>query len=183
VTPLRRARREVYRVYAEDEFLAGPDRAAWLGAAPPGGAARHGRPLAAWGAGDGRHVRFAGTAMLLAVAGAVGALITINSPQSVPRTGLQKGERAARRSLIFSRVARAQRWPARAHGRHLRGAAGRRARMDRAGRRLGRPEVRGVPGSTAARSVPAGSTGVASRQAVAAAIAPRAEHQEFGFER
>jgi hypothetical protein len=99
MTLLRRAPREVYRVYGEREFLAD---------------ACHDERFEAalseiW---PRRLQRVAGTTMLLAATGAVGGLIAITSLSSVAGDG--RGVRAdllaATRSLISSRAGRAHVW-------------------------------------------------------------------------
>jgi hypothetical protein len=77
MTLLRRAPREVYRVYAEDEFFAS-QVADETFAVPSRGA-------------DRRLLRLAGGAMLLAAVGAVGGLVAITSLSSAPRVGRRRG--------------------------------------------------------------------------------------------
>jgi len=81
MTLLRRAPREVYRVYAEDEFFAGT------------GIDESWEPNAS--AADRRMQRIAGATMLVAAVGAVGGLIAFTGLSSATRAG-----RRARGSLL-----------------------------------------------------------------------------------
>jgi hypothetical protein len=95
---LRRAPREVYRVYGEDEFFA-----------YTGGEERFevGVPRI----GERRLHRLAGVTMLLAATGAVGGLIAIASLSSVgDGRRVRVGLLAAAASLLPSRAARGQVW-------------------------------------------------------------------------
>lgn len=98
MTLLRRAPREVYRVYAEDDFFASP-------------AIDEGFRVAGSGT-ERRLLRLLGGAMLLAVVGAVGALIAITSASPASRAGrrLGSGLLAAAGSLGSSRRAGAHVW-------------------------------------------------------------------------
>jgi hypothetical protein len=103
MTLLRRAPREVYRVYGEHEFLAD---------------ACHDEGFAAVASETGprRLHRMAGATMLLAAMGAVGGLIALTSLSSVARGGrrVRADLLAATGSLISSRAARAHVWRERA---------------------------------------------------------------------
>jgi hypothetical protein len=77
MTLLRRAPREVYRVYTEDEFLADATCEELF---PTSGRAV-----------SSRRLRFAGTTLLLAAAGAVGGLVVLTSMQ--PLSGGRRRER------------------------------------------------------------------------------------------
>jgi hypothetical protein len=98
MTLLRRAPREVYRVYAEDDFFAGP-------------ALDEGFDRRNAGA-DRRLPRLAGGAMLLAAVGAVGGLLAIAGASSGSRAGRRVGSGllAAANSLGSSRPAGAHVW-------------------------------------------------------------------------
>jgi hypothetical protein len=85
---LRRTPREVYRLYAEDEYLAG---ATWESSA---------EPASTTGASDLRRRRALSAAILLGAMGAVGSLLALNSI-SQPRAA---GRRMAHRSTSTSRV-------------------------------------------------------------------------------
>ncbi len=198
MTLLRRAPREVYRVYGEEEFfaLAAPDERF----EPSGGTVER-----------GRH-RVAGATLLLAATGAVGGLIALNSLSVV--TGARRragaGLLTATRSLASSRAPRAEVW---SEAPSARGS--RRARLreqggaQRAGRlsvvsgmstrrpvRTGQP-VRAVPRAGASERAAAGGGRTRSPQtAVAAPAQPvqvtasaaaappqRSGQSEFGFER
>jgi len=106
MTLLGRAPREVYRVYGEDEFLAGPGLATPI-EAPSFTAER------------GLH-RAAGATVLLAAVGAVGALIALTSFSSTTRTGRRvgRGLLASTSSITASRSTSMHVWhePAGASG-------------------------------------------------------------------
>jgi hypothetical protein len=99
MTLLRRAPREVYRVYGEREFLSD----AWQDER---------REAAVSEIGPRRLQRVAGTTMLLAATGAVGGLVAITSLSSVAGDGrrVRANLLAATRSLVSSRAARAHIW-------------------------------------------------------------------------
>jgi hypothetical protein len=104
MTMLRRAPREVYRVYEEEEFFACADREERSEAV--GASVRPVRRL---------H-RLVGATMLLTAAGALGALMAIAGPSSVAGVRRRAGGRllAASGPPVSSRVARGQIWSARA---------------------------------------------------------------------
>jgi hypothetical protein len=116
MTLLRRAPREVYRVYAEDEFFAGPglDERWEADACGPESRRLH---------------RAAGATMLLAAVGALGGLITVTSLSSTARARRQvgSGPLAATASLGSSAAASAHVWrePARVEADRHRGARAR----------------------------------------------------------
>jgi hypothetical protein len=98
MTLLRRAPREVYRVYSEEEFFACVDHDERFA------------PTAA--AGERRMHRVAGVTVLLAATGAVGGLIAITSlsPGAGARRRAGAGLLAATRSFMHSQTARAHVW-------------------------------------------------------------------------
>ena len=97
MTLLRRAPREVYRVYTEDEFLADASCEELF-------------PTSGRAAGSRRLSRLAGTTLLLAAAGAVGGLVVLTSAQSLsggrrrerPRPAMTSGLLAAVRAQHLS---------------------------------------------------------------------------------
>jgi hypothetical protein len=99
MTLLRRAPREVYRVYDEAEFLACAD---------------HGEPFQAVAArGERRLQRVAGATMLLAVTGAVGGLVAITSLSSTAGGARRSGGLlASADAALGARSVRAQMWRA-----------------------------------------------------------------------
>jgi hypothetical protein len=114
MTLLRRAPREVYRVYDEEEFFARADRDECFGSSD--------------GSGEPRLRRVAGVTVLLAAAGAVGGLIAITSLSAATGARRRVG---ARRLATTGSPASARAVPA-----HLRRAS---PSVDV----LGRPGVRG----------------------------------------
>jgi hypothetical protein len=102
MTMLRRAPREVYRVYEEDEFFACADREERFesGASAPTARRSH---------------RLAGATMLLAVAGALGGLTATTGLSSVAGTRRRSGARllVASDPPASSRIANGRIWPAR----------------------------------------------------------------------
>ncbi len=186
MTPLRRARREVYRVYAEHEFLvrAADDE----DLAPP-----------AIAGGDSKTLTLAGATVLLAAAGALGGLIAIAGLSSAP--GARR--RVAARMLVSGGSpvlddARVPAWrtPMGSDVHVLRRNAARRRRVGGAraaasvratviGRRAA-ASVRAAVGAALASSArvdvlsPAGSDQLAAR---ATAHSQRSGQTEFGFER
>jgi hypothetical protein len=147
---LRRAPREVYRVYGEEEFFAVAARDERF--EPTGG--RVGR----------RRHRVAGATVLLAATGAVGGLIALNSLSAATdaRRRVGAGLLTATRSLASSRVARVQVW------RETTSAGGsrrRRLREQGGAQRAGRLRV--VSGTSRRRSVRAGQPATAVPRASA----------------
>jgi hypothetical protein len=206
---IRRRPRQVYRVYAEDEFFAAQQA---LAAAPPSLAAR---PSPAASRAGGRRVRgFVGVAALAGAAGMIGLIVAVDG---IPGAVLPGGPSdrggasalAARAPLVRSRVRRGRSAPTADLGRVARHAsAGRPGRADRAARagRLARadrstPAVRPAPDGRlstmssrpSSASTPAGSStrspaGASSATAVAYAGGYRANDRprqapEFRFER
>jgi hypothetical protein len=106
MTLLGRAPREVYRVYGEDEFFAGPGLATPI-EAPSSRAER------------GLH-RAAGATVLVAAVGAVGALVALTSFSSTTRAGRRvgSGPLASTNSIAASRSTSTHVWhePAGANG-------------------------------------------------------------------
>jgi hypothetical protein len=193
MTLLRRAPREVYRVYAEDDFFDGP-------------ALEEGFDRRSAGA-DRRLPRFVGGAVLLAMVGAVGGLIAITSASSASRAGrrLGSGLLAATGSVGSSRRVGSHVWqqPAAAVD-SLRGGASIRRTTPASRPRRGRipPRAAAFRGSSdgathrgvaAALARPVGSAVVAVKVAsqprvmpVAAGAPPGGSvpgESEFGFER
>ena len=186
MTLLRRAPREVYRVYGEEEFLA-----------YAGGDERF--EAAGSGTGERRLQRVAGATMLLAAMGAVGGLVAITSLSSVAGDGRRVGAGllAATGSLVSSRAARAHVWRGRAGSD---GPRDQRVRDRQADRRSAQDQqadrVRGVrpagprpraavvalppPGAPIEAAPPAS---VARLTARASAGPQRSGQSEFGFER
>lgn len=97
MTLLRRAPREVYRVYDEEQFLA---------------CAGHDEPFEAVSAsGERRLQRVAGATMLVAVTGAVGGLVAITSLSSTAGGARRSsGLLAAAGAALGARTVRAQMW-------------------------------------------------------------------------
>jgi hypothetical protein len=155
MTLLRRAPREVYRVYAEDEFFASQAADETFAESSPGA--------------DRRLLRLAGGAMLLAAVGAVAGLVAITSLSSAPRVGRRRGSGllAAAGLRGSSPLAGARVWqqPAAAPGSPSRGHSIRNATPAPAARRASIP-----PRALAAR----GSNAAAAQHsaAVAMAVAP-----------
>ncbi|MGP0102885.1 MAG: hypothetical protein ACLPUT_14855 [Solirubrobacteraceae bacterium] len=188
MTLLRRAPREVYRVYGEEEFLACADR-------------DERSESTTSGAGERRLHRVAGATMLLAVAGAVGGLIAITSLSAAAGARRRVGARllAATGSFTSSRVARAHVWrePAgsgwSAQRRMQESHAGpvRVAPRTRAPRRAAAPQLAIASERTPVVAVRRQGTPIAvatPAQAVrltasAAAQSQRSGQSEFGFER
>jgi hypothetical protein len=98
MTLLRRAPREVYRVYSEEEFFAWADRDEHSGSAGAGG--------------ERRMQRLAGVTMLLAATGAMGGLIAITGMARTAgaRRRASAGLLSATRSLISAQSTRARVW-------------------------------------------------------------------------
>jgi len=187
MTLLRRAPREVYRVYGEEEFFA-----------CAGGDER--LEVAASGMGERRRLqRVAGAAMLLAAVGAVGGLIAITSLSPVAGDGRRVGAGllAATGSLVASPAARAHVWRERAGSdgpRHRsvrdrqadrRSAPDPRADRARSVRRAGAPHMMAAvalrqPSAPIEAAAPAS---VARLTARASAGPQRSGQSEFGFER
>jgi hypothetical protein len=171
MTLLRRAPREVYRVYAEDEFFASQATDETFAESSPGA--------------DRRLLRLAGGAMLLAAIGAVGGLVAITSVSSAPRVGRRRGSGllAAAGLRGSSPLAGARVWqqPAAAPGSPGRGhsiqnatpaPAPRHARISP--RESGAVEVANRPVSTPV-AAPAPTLGASPR-------GPAPGQAEFGFE-
>lgn len=98
MTLLRRAHREVYRVYSEEEFFASVDRDE--------------RAEPARAAGERRMHRVAGVTVLLAATGAVGGLVAVTSLSTA--TGARRragtGLLAATRSLMSTQATHVRVW-------------------------------------------------------------------------
>jgi hypothetical protein len=194
MTALRRAPREVYRVYGEDEFLA---RVAELRDIEPAAPASARRLL---------H-RVAGTTMLLAAAGMVGGLVALTSLSSGSGTGTRRrvagllaanGSRSERPRRP-ARLAPAEVWrqAAGARGYYRRGAQARKGSRERAPQRAGRPTRRSLdrpepPVVSVDRTVPVADEAqtrgapidaVTSTSAAVASPLRRSGQSEFGFER
>lgn len=194
MTLLRRAPREVYRVYSEEEFLADPlcdERMGKLDAA----------------AGARRLNRIAGATVLVAAAGAVGGLIAWTITPSI--AGNRRRERQRAQPAVVSigrapasrpRVWRAQEGADRsAHVRASEHTARRRDRSQSARPRALRHRITPIRGSALSSvsalshggapspenaSVIAGSPADTPSAAAAVAVRPAAPDQtEFGFER
>jgi len=168
MTLLRRAPREVYRLYGEDEFFAtstpGEDHAT----------AEHRRK------GSRRLQRFAGVAILLAVVGVVGGMVAITSVSRVAgarRRGIGRLSAAAHAGGRTSRMMPAGKSFATS------GPGGRSRRASSRG--VSRPRVKNASGPT--RSVQTADVGtavnVADSWAGTPVSAPRPVQAEFGFER
>jgi hypothetical protein len=194
MTLLRRAPREVYRVYGEDEFLADPlcdERMRKLPAA----------------AGARRLTRIAGATILVAAAGAVGGLIASTSTPSIAGNRRRERQRAqpavasiGRTPASLPRVSRAREGADRsAHVRASGYTARRRDQSQSARQRARRHDITPIRGGTLSSvsalghggapspenaSVIAGSPADAPPAAAAVAVRPAAPDQtEFGFER
>ncbi|HTU79087.1 MAG TPA: hypothetical protein VMF09_10050 [Solirubrobacteraceae bacterium] len=103
----RRASREVYRLYGEDEFFAYVERSLH-------GAVTEELSTPAGSAGEPRALRrVAGATLLVAAIGAVGGLVVITGPASIPGTGRKAGERmlASAGSSSGPHSPRARLWP------------------------------------------------------------------------
>lgn len=195
MTLLRRAPREVYRVYAEDEFFDGPGLEKCFEASRS--------------RTDGRLRRFAGVTMLLAAAGTVGGMVA-NTSMSSTGNGRRAGAGllAGASLLGAARVAQARVWqqPAGGPGSLRPGGARRRTTLARAPRRAGIPPRaaafrgsrsaalhRSVAGEVASRvgSVAVAVSSPPSSRSVAATMpnpgaspgVPGPRPSEFGFER
>ena len=194
MTLLRRAPREVYRVYGEEEFFAA--------------AARDERFELTGGRGERRRHRVAGATVLLAATGAVGGLIALTSLSAATsaRRRVGAGLLTATRSFASSRATRVQVWRERPSRRlspaELREPGPRSARPDSAScprtstRRpvsTGQP-ARAVPRASPPERRPRGGGRAQSPQMAAAAAQPvqvtasaapppRSGQSEFGFER
>jgi hypothetical protein len=171
MTILRRAPREVYRVYDEDEFFAYADREERFesGASAPRARRLH---------------RLAGATMLLAAAGAIGGLTAIAGLSSMAGARRRGGARQLVASVppASSRIARGQIWPARdgSNGRDGTAAKERRAAPVRemVGARWAasaRPAAVSIELASAASAPPAYAT--------ASARSRPSGRSEFGFER
>jgi hypothetical protein len=190
MTLLRRAHREVYRVYSEDEFFACADHDE---RSEPAGAV-----------GERRLQRVAGLTVLLAATGAVGGLIAITglSASAGARRRAGAGLLAATRSFMYPRSARARVWSESSSADGLRGREVHARQMGRrvdavALARHGESSRRTVPRrpiaseQAAAVAVSEQSTPVATAApaqsvhvtASAAATSQRSGQAEFGFER
>jgi hypothetical protein len=185
MTLLRRAPREVYRVYGEEEFLAGVDREDLPGTASAGDADPHVRPMVPRsGASPRRTMR---VALLAACLGVGVGLLAMSRPQSGSGGG-------SRPSPSAGAVASSTLGASASAGRPLpggrpvpaspsRGPGPARSRR----RRLPRP---GTHGSRAPRAHPPTGAGVTTTPAggarLMASAGPgpqNAEKLEFGFER
>ncbi len=184
----RRAPREVYRVYDEDEFLAAAGHEqAWEA------------PAATAGAGRAR--RLVSAAMLFGAVGAVGGLIALNGLAPPTGTGrrIGGGLRAAAGLLISSGFSHARIWRARPtvnRGTSLGVSRGRRWTVDRnvhgavaLPHELAQAPLHAeVPievstVATATATATAATTSVARVAASAPSLPKLAGHPEFGFER
>ena len=178
---MRRASREVYRVYDEDEFFADASR-------DETEASRDKSFQAAPRVREQRLRRVAGVTMLLTTMGAVGGLIAVSGLSAVGDRGRRVGAGllAASGSLVSSRAAHAHVWRERvgADGSRRRRAQGRRTDRARTVRRVvAGPRADVVLGK---RSAPIGVASAASvgHPAARASAAPqRRGGSEFGFER
>ncbi len=188
MTLLRRAPREVYRVYGEDEFFACADRDERL-------------QTTTSVAGGRRLRRVAGATMLLAATGAVAGLVVIASLPSV--TGIRRRAGTgllAADSFGTSHGSRGQVWrePAGAAETPSRSMRMQDADRVRVAARVGAPERAArprraiVPAETAAAAVARQGAPVESAAsppqplrmtASAAAVPQRSGQSEFGFER
>jgi hypothetical protein len=155
---LRRAPREVYRVFSESDFLAGAD------------ADEQWQPVAADAGGGRRPHRFAVAAMLAgALAGVAAVLALHRSPAQAPRRSIATpaaGEARPARPGAGKEIASASEDP-RAMPRAF-GPARTRTVMTRS--RAGKSSASGTPAPAAAA-------------VAAAASSPQLERAEFGFER
>jgi hypothetical protein len=200
---VRRAPREVYRVYSEEEFFAGDELLA-------GGVADERRVGSAGGA-DQRWHTAAGVTIAAAAIGAIGGVVALTWVASAPRDGRRAtaGLLAAAGSLAPSHLAGTHVWrgPSNAEGPRPRGMTMRRTAAAKPSRRVGAPvraaRARRSPGvgvreqvtqtvamaptsyEAAAVARPLASAGAAS----APTAAPQPLHpthpaaSEFGFER
>jgi hypothetical protein len=197
---VRRAPREVYRVYSEEEFFGEDELLA-------GGVADERRVRSAGGA-DQRWHTAAGVTIAAAAIGAIGGLVALTWVASAPRGGRRAtaGLRAAAGSLAPSRLAGTHVWkgPSNADGPRPRGVTMRRIAAAKPSRRAGTPaRARRSPGvgvreqftqtvamaptsyEAAAVARPLASAGAVS--APTAALQPlhptHPAASEFGFER
>jgi hypothetical protein len=207
MTLLRRAPREVYRVYGEEEFLEGADHAEALQTlARAGQGGRAVLPPAVSGAGERRLRRVVGATLLVGAVGVVGALTAVSGLLSGrgtgrrfggslrasvgasvgPRVGLH-GSRASHVSLARIWQARAAQRrrselrPASQPARTKHGAAGERRRGPAGGARRSSLEIAVL----AAQRPQAARVSVARLTAMAGAAASSQGpvRPEFGFER
>jgi hypothetical protein len=172
MTLLRRRPREVYRVYAADEFLDGSGSGELLEPATSA-------------IGERRLGRLAGAAVLAGAVGAAGAVLAVNSllsARGAPRKARGNSRASARPYLARQAAGRRASFAARrartSPGIPQRGGHGDGAGRSHAGGTPARTSVESGIGSVVARSTVAGRS-IAS----ASADAPPAEHVEFGFER
>jgi hypothetical protein len=113
MTPLRRAPRQVYRVYGEDEFLMGLDKEHRPDATTPT-ADREKQPTALGSAVQASSPRrMARTALLIACLGVAVGLIATSRPSPESGTALRssRGTGAATRSSLQARVPEGRRSP------------------------------------------------------------------------
>jgi len=171
MTLVRRARREVYRVYGEEEFFACAAR----GELPAVVAARP---------ASRRLRRVARTTMLLAATGAVGGLVGLSGRQSVSdaRRRIGGGLLAATSPFASAHGVRvhARRDPARVGRQYRRAPAVGRAHHGRFEGRRGRSTTSRKPSVSIEIAAPP------PRARIAAAVSaqpPRTGQSEFGFER
>jgi hypothetical protein len=167
MTLLRRAPREVYRLYSEDEFL--------------GGAVVDRRLDAPTAGGEHRLRRVAGATMLLAAVGAVGGLVALSESSPATRSGRRAGAGllALAGSLGSSRAAPAR--PARVPPRPPA------VRRSRTGARLDvsapRPATAPASSDVTTPAISEHMIASASPGPGAALGQPHPRQSEFGFER
>jgi hypothetical protein len=204
MTLLRRAPREVYRVYSEEEFFAVGEDALLAGSAASAGLSE---PAVSVGAGDRRLRRLAGAAALAGAVGAVGATLAVTdsrpaggaASRTVTDTDPLLSARArVSTSAVASARPRAGRSPLpvrpspaaavamsqRAPGEHRRAPhVGDMPRERTEGaRRYAALTPRAVSDAELARPS-AAAIDVARVSAAAVAVTSQPQHAEFGFER
>ncbi|HYM56246.1 MAG TPA: hypothetical protein VES97_12860 [Solirubrobacteraceae bacterium] len=191
MTLMRRAPREVYRVYDEEDFLVGADRAAIPAVSAPAGAALgEPRRAVASRSRERRLRRAAGVAMLVGAVGAAGGMTAISglpSARGKARRG-GGGMRAATGSPVSSPVSHVQIWqggePAiRTDRETIRASRPDRIRRRDGGGGHGRAVV-SAPRHAGIQVAPASPASVARLTAAASSPGPQRQgHSEFGFER
>jgi hypothetical protein len=192
MTLLRRAPREVYRVYSEEEYL-------------DGAGSELGAGLERASAGERDFHRAAGVAMLVGVTGIVGAIVVLNSAWAHTSAGggPEKLMAAARPRVMRSPLTASQVAPSRAvvvrpsetthppvrRTWHHHGGSGLHPPIHRSTRLRGSvaivvdyvPVPRSSPAGPAAADAPVGSS--AASAPAEAPSAPPEKRPEFGFER
>ncbi len=196
----RRAPREVYRVYDEDEFLDGAGDGEFFEPVEPVEPVKLAEPAASAGTGERRLRRLAGAAMLVGAVGTVGGAIAINisRPARGAARRISPSSPVATRSYITTTTRASASVHPSAAGNHVSSAqvppshpAAHASHGGGRRRRAGRKDVAWRGHARGARRNAAVGQGLATPAMLARsevsvsepAAPPRAEHAEFGFER